>query len=140
MNSNPVRSILAVLAGFVVLSFVAQVMELALAGTVSGGDVAGYEEYFAVMNRPAMQAARLGAYVVAAVLGGYVAARVAGLAEMPHALAAAALQVLTLLGGMTGEYGAFTPRWLWAALIVGTVPAMLLGAAVRARARRAGTA
>jgi hypothetical protein len=74
---------------------------------------------------------------LAAVLAGYVVAKIAGHAEWAHAGVAAAVQTASLVwAALASEYAPFTPGWMWASLVVLTAPAMLAGAAVRARAAR----
>ena len=55
--------------------------------------------------------------------------------EMHHTAAAAAAQTMALIWGFSnGEFASATPIWVRVALIVVMGPAMMVGAAVRARA------
>ena len=74
---------------------------------------------------------------ITGVLAGYMVAKIAGQYEMQHAAFAALLQTLLLVRGFAIEDAAAAPpAWVRVALVLVTVPAMLLGAAVRARAAR----
>jgi hypothetical protein len=135
---NPLRSIGGVLGGLGVMSFLIQVLEFSLVMASAGGRVLDMSEYLAVANQPVILLAKLAYYPMAGVLGGYVVARVAMIKEMHHAAAAAAAQTVALIWGFTnGEFASATPVWTRVALIVLTGPAMMIGAAVRARAAHA---
>jgi hypothetical protein len=55
---------------------------------------------------------------------------------MRHAAAAALLQTAALIWGFTaGEYASYTPLWMRLALVLLMGPAIMAGAAIRARAR-----
>lgn len=132
---NIIRSIIAVLGGIGLVSLVAEVLEFTLVASAAGGPPTDLEAYFAVRNRPSILGAKLVYNTVAAVLGGYMVARIAVEREMRHAQAAAVLQTAALIWGFTvGEYAGFTPVWMRIALVLLTGPAMIAGAAVRARA------
>jgi len=132
---NPIRSIGAVLGGLAVISLVVEALEFTLVTAVSGGRVTDMSQYFAVRNQIGMLAAKLVYNTVAAILGGYVTARVAMADEMRHAAAAAAAQTVALIWGFTGgEFASYTPIWTRVVLIFLMGPAMMVGAAVRARA------
>ena len=132
---NPIRSLGAVLGGLGVISLVAELLEFSLVTAVSGGRVTDMSQYFAVRNQTGILAAKLVYSTVAAILGGYVTARVAMVDEMRHAAAAAAAQTVALIWGFSGgEFAAATPMWVRIALVVLMGPAIMVGAAVRARA------
>ena len=132
---NPIRSLGAVLGGLGVISLVVEALEFSLVTAASGGRVNDMSQYFAVRNQTGILAAKLVYSSVAAILGGYVTARVAMVNEMRHAAAAAAAQTVALIWGFSGgEFAAFTPIWVRIALIVLMGPAIMVGAAVRARA------
>jgi hypothetical protein len=134
---NPIRSLGAVLGGLGVISLVVEALEFSLVTAASGGRVTDMGEYFAVRNQTGILAAKLVYNTVAAVLGGYVTARVAMADEMRHAAAAAAAQTAALVWGFTaGEFASYTPIWMRIALVILMGPAMMVGAAVRARAAR----
>jgi heme/copper-type cytochrome/quinol oxidase subunit 3 len=132
---NPVRSIIAVLGGIGLASLVVEALEFTLVNAVAGGTIADMAGYFAVRNQPAVLGAKLVYNTLAAVLGGYMTAKIAGDRERLHAGVAALAQTAALIWGFTaGEYAEFTPVWMRIALVVVTGPAMLGGAAIRARA------
>jgi hypothetical protein len=134
---NPIRSLGAVLGGLAVISLVVEALEFSLVTAVSGGRVSDMGQYFAVRNQTGILAAKLVYNTVAGVLGGYVTARVAMADEMRHAAAAAAAQTVALIWGFTaGEFASYTPIWMRIALVILMGPAMMVGAAVRARAAR----
>lgn len=132
---NPLRSIVAILGGVLLISVVVEVLEFTLVNARAGGAIRDMPGYFAVRNQPMMLAAKLGYNTFAAVLGGYMTAKVAGHQEMLHGVVAALLQTAALIWGFTaGEYAAFTPVWMRVALVLLTGPAMMAGALIRARA------
>jgi len=138
---NPIRSVVAVLGGILLISVVVEVLEFTLVSARAGGAIADLEGYFAVRNQPVMLAAKLVYNSLAAVLGGYMIAKVAGTREMLHAAGGAVVQTIAFAWGFTaGEYAAFTPVWMRVALIALTAPAMLVGASIRARAATARSA
>ena len=132
-----IRSLIAILGGIGLISLVAEVLEFTLVGAAAGGPLPDLDAYFAVRNRPSILGAKLVYNTVAAVLGGYMTAKIAGRHEMAHARIAALVQTAALIYGFTaGEFAAYTPVWMRAALIVLTGPAMLAGATIRTRAAR----
>ena len=135
---NPVRSIVAVLCGIVLVSVVVEVLEFTLVNARAGGRITDMPGYFAVLNRPGMTAARFAYNAVAAFLGGYLTARIAGHREMLHGAIAAVMKSGALIWGFTaGEYATFTPLPVRVALVLLTAPAMIAGSALRAAAARA---
>jgi heme/copper-type cytochrome/quinol oxidase subunit 3 len=137
---NPIRSLVAVLGGILLISVVVEVLEFTLVSARAGGAITDMAGYFAVRNQPAMLAAKLVYNTLAAVLGGYMIAKIAGSRELLHGALGALLQTGAFGWGFTaGEYAAFTPVWMRIALVALTAPAMLAGAAIRARAARSQT-
>jgi hypothetical protein len=133
---NPVKSLTAILGGILVIFALGQVLEVVLVMAIADPRPETIEQYFSVRERTPIQIGILISHGVAAVLGGYIAARVAGTQELVHAGVAAAVQIGFLLWGFApGENAAMTPLWNRVALVVVTAPAMLAGAAVRAKAR-----
>lgn len=134
---NPLRSVFALLVGLGLFRLVVAVLETTLVGAVAGTPVTNEAEYFAVRNQPGLLAAALGYNAVAAILAGYVTAKIAGTQELMHAGVAAAVQTAALIWGFTaGEFASYTPVWTRVALVLLTGPAMVAGAAIRARAVR----
>lgn len=136
---NPVRSVIAVLGGIVLITLLVEPLEFVLVNATASQPVTDIAGYFAVRNQPGILAAKLVYNTAAAVLGGYMVARIAGYAELWHASGTALIQVVALGGNVFGggEYAQYTPGWMWVALAVLSAPAIIAGAWVRARAVRA---
>ena len=131
------QNLLGLLVGMGVFRLVVAVLETALVGAVSDGAVTSEPEYFAVRNQPAMLAAALAYNSAAAFLGGYVMAKLAGARDLMLGGIGATVQTAILVWGFTaGEYAGWTPVWARFALVLLIGPAMVVGAAVRARAAR----
>jgi len=134
---NPVRSLIAVLGGILLVSVVVELLEFTLVNARAGGGITDMAGYFAVLNQPVMLGARPVYNTLAALLGGYLTARIAGHREILHGMAAAGLKTGALIWGFTaGEYAALTPVWMRVALVLLTGPAMIAGASIRAMAAR----
>lgn len=134
---NPLRSIIAILGGIALISLVVEPLEFVLVNAVAGGQVTDMAGYFAVRNQPGILAAKVVYNTLAALLGGYMTAKLAETHEMQHAAVAALAQTGALIYGATAsEYASSTPLWMWVTLVVLTGPAMLVGAKIRAAARR----
>jgi hypothetical protein len=134
VTGSPIRSIVAVLGGAVIVRLLGQALEAGLVQATS--DVATIEAYFEARNRLPILVGVVVTHGIGGVLAGYVAAKLAQRAELAHVAFAAALQVALsahefTYGGNPGMY----PFWVQVALPLVTVPAMLAGAMVRARAR-----
>jgi hypothetical protein len=131
------QNLLGLLVGMGVFRLVVAVLETALVGAVSDGAVTSEAEYFTVRNQPAMLAAALAYNSAAAFLGGYVMAKLAGARDLMLGGIGATVQTAILVWGFTaGEYADWTPVWARFALVLLIGPAMVVGAAVRARAAR----
>ena len=133
---NPVRTIIAVLGTTVILRLLGQSLELALVEATA--DATSLEGYFQARNQPGVLAGVIVSQVVASLLAGYVGAKIAGVAEMAHVAFAAVVQVLIFVyeftrGGNPGMY----PLWAQVALPLVTVPGLIAGASIRAKARLA---
>jgi hypothetical protein len=134
---NPMRSILAVLAGVAIVNILTQLLEAMLIAAAAGGPVADTAALLEIRNRPPVLAAKFVSDALIALLAGYAAAKVAGHHERLHGGVAALVVTAALVAGFTtGEGAAVTPVWVRVALVAVTGPAMLAGAAVRARAAR----
>jgi hypothetical protein len=133
------RSTVAVVAGLVLFRLLVTIMETALVGAYSESPITSDVEYFAVRNQAPIMAAAPVYYAAAALLAGTLMARIARAREVMHAMIAASALTAALVWGFTAsEYAAFTPVWLRVALVLVTGPAMVAGAAVRAKAARSG--
>ena len=132
------RSVIAVIGGVALISLVVESLEFTLVNAVADEEVLDLAGYFAVRNQPAVLGAKLVYNTLAALLGGYMTAKIAGTAEMTHGGVAALVQTAALVWGFTaGEYASFTPLWTRIALVLLMGPAMMAGAAIRARAAQA---
>lgn len=129
---HPMRSVIAVLGGFLLLFVLSQALEWVLVNAVADTPLQSTEAYLAVRNRSGVFAGVLASQAVAALLAGYTAAKIAGAAEMSHAALAAALYAW---GIAAGEAAAIMPVWMRVATIAITAPAMLAAASIRAKAR-----
>ena len=69
--------------------------------------------------------------VVGMAAAGYAAAAIAPRAPAAHAIAMGTIQALFTLGAMFTSHGNITPRWLWIAVIVTTIPGAWIGARLR---------
>ncbi len=133
---NPMRSLVAVLGGLLVLFVIGQVLELVIVRSAAAAPLENIEQYLAVRSRTGVLLALLASQVVAALLAGYMTAKLAAVTEMTHAAMAAAMQTALLVWGFTvGANAELTPVWMRIATVVVTAPAMLVGASVRAKAR-----
>jgi hypothetical protein len=140
---NPVRSLIAVLGATLLVGFIDQALEQTLVRALADTPPVDLASYVAIRNQPVVLRTTLGAHVLVALMAGYVAARTAGIHELRHAGAAAALQTTAYAWAFAaGDAAALPPVWVRASLLAVTAPAMLAGALVRARARsiRAGGA
>jgi hypothetical protein len=132
-----VRSIIAVLGGIVIISFLSQGLEFALVQAFAAVPIQDLNGYYAARNQPAMQAAMVIIAGITGLLAGYLVAKIAGEYELQHAAVAAVAQTGLLVRGFAAEDAAAAlPAWVRVATVVMTIGAMLLGALVRARAAR----
>jgi hypothetical protein len=135
---NPLRSIGGVLGGLGVISLMIQALEFSLVMAISGGKVADMRAVLSPCQPTRYACRQAGVLPDRGLLGGYVTARVAMKHEIHHVAVAAAAQTVALIWGFTrGEFASYTPIVIRVALIVLTGPAMMVGAAVRARAANA---
>jgi len=127
---NPIRSVVAVLGGFVLFAVLSQVMVRTLLASIVG-NVATYMEV-----APALLAVAVAVQGLAGVLAGYMTARIASALEKGHgAVLAGLFAVLSIWSfAVTPEAAQQVPRWMQVATIVVVAAAMFAGAAVRARA------
>jgi hypothetical protein len=129
------RIVLAVIGGMLLFMVVSELLETTLVNAVADRPVADVTAYFAVRNSSTVLGAKVVYNTLAAILAGYMTAKIAGRHEMRYTGITAALQTASLAWGVTmGEYASFTPIWMRWMLVLTTGPAMLLGAAVRAKA------
>ena len=113
-----VRSVLAVVIGFLIFAVFIRMLNVFTGIAESGG---------AVMNFLVLSVTWT---VAAAVLAGYMAARIAGSREFPHAAALGLLMVIVSLASMRQE-GINQPGW-YQTTIAGCGPiSAMIGAAIR---------
>jgi hypothetical protein len=133
---NVLRSVVAVLAGLVLISAVVEPLEFVLVALVNGQPTTDPERYFAVRNQPLFLAAKLMYNTVAAVGAGFVTAWLAPSAWVRHGIAMAVLQTVAFGWGLASpELRRTTPEWMWAALIPLTAAGVVLGAVLLERRR-----
>jgi hypothetical protein len=132
-----VRSLIGILGGIVLISFLTQLLEVPLVNVFASEPITDVNGYLAARSQPPMQMAMLAIAGVTGLLAGYMVAKIAGQYEMQHAAFAAFVQsVLLVRGYAAARAAAALPVWLEAAIVVVTVTAMMLGASVRARAAK----
>lgn len=133
-----IRSVIAVMGGVLMYSVVSETLETTLVRAMADGPINDMTAYFAVRNQPVVLAVKIVVGLFTGVLAGYLSAKVAGAEELQHGAATAAIQTAAMVWGYTGgEYAALTPVWARIVLVLTTAPAMLVGAAVRRKARLA---
>ena len=92
------------------------------------------DAYYAVRNRGWFLAVKLLYNTGAAVGGGYLAALIAGVAEVRHGIALAAVQTIAFAWALTQpDVSRWTPGWMWVTLIAMTIAGILVGARLGAR-------
>lgn len=107
---NWIRSFLAILVGLMLISVVVEPLEMLLVTLWHGSMLTDPQAYIAVRNRPAFLALKFLYNSGGGWLGGYVAARIAGRAEVRHAVVLALVQAAALAWAMMASSRA--PRWL----------------------------
>jgi hypothetical protein len=132
-----VRSIIAVLGSIVVIFFLSDALEVPTVAMLASTRPADMDAYLLARYEPAVLAGRAGIAAAVGVLGGYLAAKIAGQYEMRHAMVALALQTFVSIRAFEADASAVqVPLWVRLALVSVTSVAMVVGAAVRARAAR----
>ena len=132
-----VRSLIGILGGIVIISFLTQLLEVPLVNVFAPAPITDMSGYLAARNQPSMRVALLIIAGITGILAGYLVAKIAAQYEMQHAAFAALVQSVLLVRGFTADTAAMMlPTWLKVSLVVMTVTAMLLGASVRARAAK----
>jgi hypothetical protein len=132
-----VRSLIGILGGIVIISFLTQLLEVPLVNVFAPEPITDMNGYLAARNQPPMHAAMLVIAGITGVLSGYLVAKIAGQYEVQHAAFTAVVQSVLLIRGFGADGAAsMLPTWLKVSLVVVTATAMLLGAAVRAWAAK----
>jgi hypothetical protein len=133
------RSGLGVLAGLVLIRLLNGILEQTLVMATAPQPPATIEAYVALRNRPAVLGTTLAAHTAICVIAGYVTGKIARLHEPQHAGILAVLQMMLFVGAFTAtDRTALPPDWMQWSLLGVTVPAIVAGAWVRARARELG--
>ncbi len=128
------RSVLAVVAGLVLISLIVEPIEFLVVGLLNRGLTTDPDLYFQVRNQPAVLAAKLVYNSAAAIVGGWVTAWVARRAPVAHGIALAVVQTAAF-GWAVANPGLrqSTPDWMWACLIVLTFAGIIVGALLQSR-------
>jgi hypothetical protein len=130
-----VRSLIGILGGIVIISFLTQLLEVPLVNVFASAPITDMNGYLAARNQPAIHVAMVLIAGITGLLAGYLVAKIAGQYELQHAAFAALVQTVLLVRGFAAESAAAAlPAWLKISLVVATISAMLLGASIRARA------
>jgi hypothetical protein len=128
------RSLLAVLAGLVLISLIVEPLEFALVALLNRGVTTDPDTYFSVRNQPMILAAKLVYNTAAAVIGGFVAARLARRAPVAHGMLLALIQTAAFGWALgTPALRRSTPDWMWACLIVLTFAGIVAGSLLQRR-------
>ena len=124
-----IRSILAIVAGILLITLIVEPLEFALVALVNGGIVTDPASYFHVRNQPAFLVAKLVYNTGAAIAGGFAAARIARRAPRAHGLVLAVLQTAAFGWALANPaLRQTTPDWMWFALIIVTCAGIMFGA------------
>ena len=127
------RSVLAIVAGLMVISIIAEGIEFMLVTALHGGVATEPDVYWSVRNRPMVLGLKLIYNTLAAAGGGYLAAWIAGRRALAHGIALAAIQLALFVWGMTAsEFAGATPTWAWSTLCVTMTAGILFGARLHA--------
>ena len=128
------RSVTAIIAGIMVISLIAESMELGLVTVVHGELTTDPDTYFAIRNRPWFLCTKLAYNTMSAVVGGYVAVWLAGYRPVEHAMTLGGIQSLAFLWALSQpDLMRWTPLWMWLLLMFLSFLGILLGARLWAR-------
>jgi hypothetical protein len=131
---HTLRSVLAVVAGLVLISLIVEPIEFLLVGLLNRGLTTDPDIYFQVRNQPAVLAAKLVYNTAAAIVGGWVAAWVARRAPVAHGIVLAGIQTAAFGWAVANPaLRRSTPDWMWACLIVLTFAGIIVGALLQSR-------
>ena len=128
------RSLIAIIAGMMVISLIAEVIEMGLVTMVHGELTTDPETYFTIRNRPWFLCTKLAYNTMAAVAGGYVAIWLTGYRPVEHALTLGGIQSLAFLWVLSQpDLMRWTPLWMWLLLMLLSFLGILSGARLRTR-------
>jgi len=126
------RSLLAVFAGLIIISFFTEIIEFSIVAILNGSVTSDQDIYFEIRNRGPIIFLKFVYTSVAGFLGGYITAWITDRWEMEHGIALAMIQTLSLIWGMSvSPYAQTTPFWVWCILILLLNPAILIGAKLK---------
>ena len=135
MGINPIRSAVAVVGGPLLLGFMDATLSTTLVNVVAQGAMADEAAFLAIRNRPMVLGLTLVTHTLASMLTGYILAKVAGVFEVRHAMAAAAILALVYGAAIFNADPRLPPMWVRIVMLLVTPPAMIAGAHIRAEAR-----
>ena len=135
MRISPLRSVVAVVGGVLLLGFMDSTLERTLVGAIAQGSASTEAAYLAIRNRPVVLAITLATHALASTLAGYVIAKIAAAYEVRHAVAAAVLLSVGYASTFMTDNPMLPPVWVRVAMLIITTPALMAGAHVRAEAR-----
>lgn len=130
-----IRSLFAIIAGLLIISFIVEGIEFGIIAAITGEipSPQNLESYFAVRNQPSILILKLIYTALASVIGGYLTSWIAKEAYK-HTVILASVQTIALIYGMTAtEFSSYTPNWLWIMLMGICFVFILLGAYVYQR-------
>ena len=128
------RSVLALVAGMLLITIAVELVEFLLVALLSGGIVTDQAAYFEMRNRTGFLAAKLGYNALGGVLGGYAAAAFAGRRYLLHAALLAGLQTAAFaLAMVQPDLARTAPGWAWVGFTVTTAAGIFAGARIRDR-------
>lgn len=128
------RSVLAVLAGLVLISIIVESLEFGLVAFVNRGVTTDPDVYFSVRNRPGFLAAKLVYNTAGAIVGGWLAAWLAGRSPIGHGVALAVVQTAAFGWALANpSLRRSTPDWMWASLIAVTFAGIVAGSLLQRR-------
>ena len=138
---EPLRSLLAVVVGLVLIRLLGQILEQTLVLSIADQPPTDVASYVAVRNRGWVTTVLLGVHAFVSVMAGYVVGKIAGEQEVRHSVIVGALQLVLFLWAFTAaDASVLPPLWARLALLAISVPALAAGATVRADARLIHTA
>ena len=135
MRIHPIRSVVAVIGGVLLLNFMSSTLQNTLISVVAQATPTDEAAFVAVRNRPIVLGISLVTHVLAATLAGYIIAKVSGVHEVRHAMVAAALLAIGYGSTFMTDNPVLPPAWVRVAMLLVTPPALVAGAHVRAEAR-----
>lgn len=122
------RFVLATFLGLIVLSVVAEGVEIGLVSAVNGG-MPSPDDYFDVRNQPFILGLKFIYNSVAAIIAGFVVAWIAKADEMRAAVTLAVVQTLLFIWGMTlSEYAGSLHLMVWIPITLLMIIGIVLGA------------